>query len=50
MAAARSGPDHVPVRTRPGPTEYCHMNGPRGAEGIAHVAHLVGRYEPYPFS
>ena len=52
MAAARTGPDHVPVRKRLGPTEYpCDMKGPDGAAGMAHVEHHVfGAYEPYSFS
>ena len=47
-----SGPDHVPVRRRLGPTEYpCLMKGPDGSARMAHVEHHVfGAYDPYSFS
>lgn len=46
-----TGPPHVPVRHRLGPTEYpMHLTGPGGAVGMAHFEHHIrGTYRPYGF-
>lgn len=46
-----TGPPHVPVQHRLGPTEHpMHMTGPDGGPGMAHVEHtLRGTYRPYGF-
>lgn len=46
-----TGPPHVPVAHRLGPTEHpMHMVGPDGAPGMAHLEHtLRGSYRPYGF-
>ena len=46
-----TGPPHVPVKHRLGPTEYpMHMTGPGGAEGMAHFEHTMnGPYPRYGF-
>ena len=45
----QTGPPHVPVRHRLGPTEFpMHMVGPDGAAGMAHFEHSIrGEYRPY---
>lgn len=47
-----TGPSHVPLERRLGPTEHpCLITGPDGAEGMAHLEHSVfGAYTPYLFS
>ena len=47
----RTGPPHVPVKHRFGPTEYpMRMLGPGGAEGMAHFEHTMnGPYPRYGF-
>jgi hypothetical protein len=49
--AETTGPPHVPVKYRLGPTEYpMHMIGPGGAEGMAHFEHTMnGPYPRYGF-
>lgn len=48
----KSGPPHVPVKRRLGPTEFpCFVTGPDGGQGMAHVEHhIYGPYDPYGFS
>ena len=45
----QTGPPHVPVRHRLGPTEFpMHMVGPDGTAGMAHFEHSIrGEYRPY---
>jgi hypothetical protein len=45
------GGAHLPARRRLGGTEYaCHLEGPEGACGMAHVEHMIyGTYEPAGF-
>jgi hypothetical protein len=47
--AEQTGPPHVPVRHRLGPTEFpMHMVGPDGGAGMAHFEHSIrGVYRPY---
>lgn len=47
-----TGPPHVPVKYRFGPTEHpMHMVGPDGVAGMAHVEHTIrGTYRPYGFA
>lgn len=47
--AALAGPDHVPEARRLGGTEFVStLRGPGGAEGMAHVEHMIyGPYRPY---
>ena len=51
-AAEPSGPPHVPVRQRFGPTEFpMLMTGPDGHTGMAHFEHtLSGAYPRYGFT
>ena len=48
----RTGPPHVPIKHRFGPTEYpMHMIGPGGTEGMAHFEHTMnGPYPRYGFN
>jgi hypothetical protein len=47
-----TGPPHVPLERRLGPTEHpSFLTGPEGAQGMAHLEHSVfGAYAPYSFS
>lgn len=50
--AQPSGPDHVPVEKRWGPTEFpIAISCEGGGEGMAHFEHTIfGGYDPYGFS
>jgi hypothetical protein len=48
----RSGPPHVPVKHRLGPTEFpMHLEAADGSTGMAHFEHSIrGAYRPYGFA
>ena len=50
QGGAATGPPHVPVEHRFGPTEHpMHLVGPDGGAGMAHLEHTVRGYKPYGF-